>query len=221
MIRVVWVTGRAGTGKSTLTAALDAQLRARGHAPLVLCDEQLLLDLARADVDHDHHWHPHGDERIAFRDGHLFDEGLRLINTRLLDHLAGSGLALVELARGRHAPPIDVTYHRALQLVDRRVWHFSTVLRLDVAFGDQLARNRRRAAGTGRGTPEEIMYSLYSADDPESLTAAGIPVMTLPGLGDAAAGASWILATFGPSFVMRPLHVGRRRVGGPTSAIGG
>ncbi len=84
MTAVVWITGRAATGKSTLLATCLARLRHAGHAPLRLCDEELLFQLKHADTTHAHHYHPYGDRRFLFRDGYLFDEGLRRISAAVL-----------------------------------------------------------------------------------------------------------------------------------------
>jgi adenylylsulfate kinase-like enzyme len=81
----MWVTGRAAAGKTTVVEFVRAALTEAGQDPVVLCDEQLLRQLAREDVSHSHHWHPHGDQHIALRDGWLFDEGLRIIGRNVLN----------------------------------------------------------------------------------------------------------------------------------------
>jgi hypothetical protein len=117
----------------------------------------------------------------VFRTGHLFDEGLRSISRRLtaLIEACAADVVLVELARGSPGPPIDVSYQRALNLIDRRVWQCSTVFRLGVPTPTQLERNRVRREYTGRGTPDEVMHNLYADDSPESFVDAGIPVTHL------------------------------------------
>ncbi|MGH8896519.1 MAG: hypothetical protein ACRDZ4_05705 [Egibacteraceae bacterium] len=178
----MWVTGRAATGKSTVIAACVARLRADSREPLVLSDEELLLQLQEADVEHRHHYHPHGDHRFLFRDGYLFDQGLRRINARLLEAIASgsSDIVLVELARGAAAPVADVSYRRALALIDPRVWAQSLVFHLDVSYRLQLQRNRARAIEKASATPAQVMRDLYTHDDHETLTTAGITVHTLP-----------------------------------------
>lgn len=193
--RLIWVTGRAAAGKSTVIGHLAARLRERQLYPVIYNDEELLLGLVRGDTDHRHHRHPHGDDRLVFTTGHLFDQSLRLLNQHLLHELDIPGaLAIVELARGRHTPPVDVTYRRAVQLFDPRLWPHSTVFRLEVDVDTQLARNAARHTGTGAGTPEEVMQALYTADDPEAFTAAGIDLHQLPA-GDPADTAARILDT--------------------------
>lgn len=192
---LIWITGRAATGKSTVIAALTPALRALGIEATVHSDEAILLHLVADDTDHRHHWHPDGEHRIAWRDGHLFDQSLTLLNTRLLADLDAGRVAVVELARGQHTPPVDVTYRRALQLLDPRLWATSTVCRLDVDFQTQLDRNTARRTGTGAGTPEPIMRDLYQHDDPDTLDRAGIPYLTLPATNDPATIAGIILTT--------------------------
>lgn len=192
---LIWITGRAAAGKSTVIGHLAARLRERCLHPVIYNDEELLLALVRDDTGHRHHRHPHGDGRLVFTTGDLFDESLRLLNQHLLHELSTPGaLAIVELARGRHAPPVDVTYRRAVQLFDRRLWPQSAVFRLDVDVDTQLARNAARRTGTGAGTPEEVMRALYTADDPEAFTAAGIDLHQLPA-DDPVGTADRILAT--------------------------
>ncbi len=183
---VVWITGRAATGKSTLLAACRARLRAAGHEPLCLCDEELLFQLKRVDTSHAHHYHPHGDDarRFLFRDGELFDEGLRRISAAALAALqAGSPtFVLVELARGtsQAQPPVDLSWRRALELIDSRIWLSSLVFRLDAPLQVQLARNRQRTSDGQPHTPEQVLARLYHHDDPHSLTRAGIVVHSIP-----------------------------------------
>ncbi|MGH8900673.1 MAG: hypothetical protein ACRDYA_03095 [Egibacteraceae bacterium] len=176
MHRIVWITGRAAAGKSTVIAACVTRLRAYGHEPAVPSDEELLFRLKEADVEHCHHYHPHGDHRFLFRDGYLFDEGLRRINARLLEVSATGSrdIVLVELARGATTAVADVSYRRALELIAPLVWAQSLVFYLDVADSVQVQRNRARSI-TSRATPEPVMRDLY-AHDPESLAAAGIIV---------------------------------------------
>lgn len=182
MIRIAWVTGRAAAGKTTVIAACVSQLRAQGLQPVVLSDERLLFRLKEADVEHRHHYHPHGDDRFVFRDGYLFDEGLRQINARLVEAITSSSpdIVLVELARGQTTAVVDVSYQRALALVDSQVWAHSLVFRLEVPYRIQVERNRTRAVDKGGATPDEIMRDLYAHDDPESLTVAGITISTIP-----------------------------------------
>lgn len=179
--RLVWVTGRAAAGKSTVITELVRQLRQHGRHPVVYNDEDLLLALVRGDTHHRHHRHPHDDNRIAFTTGHLFDQSLRLLNEHLVHELdIPDALTIVELARGRHTPPVDVTYRRALDLLDPQLWARSLVFRLHVDVDAQLRRNTDRRTGTGAGTPEEVMRQLYTDDDPHTWTAAGIPITHLP-----------------------------------------
>lgn len=182
MTALVWITGRAATGKSTLLAACLARLRRAGHDPLHLCDEELLFQLKRADTTHAHHYHLHGDGRFLFRDDYLFDEGLRHISTSALAAIqAGSpALVLVELARGSAAPPVDLTWRHALDLIDPRVWPHSLVFRLDAPVQVQLDRNRHRTINGQPHTPEQILRNLYAHDDPDSLIRFGIAVHPIP-----------------------------------------
>lgn len=177
---LIWITGRAATGKSTVVHALVDHLRSHGANPVVLSDENLLLRLKQQDTRHVHHWHPHGDERLAWRTGDLFDQSVRELSDLAVAQLEAGRLTLIELARGRRTPPIDVSYRRALDLIDPRVWARSAVFRLELDFTAQLQRNAGRHTGTGHGTPEDIMHALYSDDDPCSLTAADIVYATLP-----------------------------------------
>lgn len=181
MTTIIWITGRAATGKSTVIAAVDHALRTRGSTPTVLCDERILLDLVAADTEHRHHHHPYGDTRFAFHDGHLFDQAVRAINTQLTAMVdrGDDGVVLVELARGVPGP-VDVSYQRALELIEPRLWAHSTVYRLHTLFGTQLRRNHARTQRTGRGVPEQVMRSLYHRDDPAAFTRAGIRVLSLP-----------------------------------------
>lgn len=210
--QLVWITGRAAAGKSTLMAHLVNTLAVNATPPSVYVDEEILLELVRDDADHVHHWHPHHDHRIAFRTGHLFDECLRVLNARLLDHLSRPGLALIELARGRHAPPIDVTYRKAAEILDSRLWASSLVFRLDVEYAEQVHRNTGRTTGTGSGTPAEIMRTLYGEDDPATFVRLGIPVHTLPASDPPVVNAERVLAklasttTCGTRRVAAPLH---------------
>ena len=187
--RLIWITGRAAAGKSTVIAHLAAALKQHRRYPVVYNDEDLLLGLVRADTHHHHHEHPGGDpQQIRFTTGHLFDESLRVLNAHLLHEITIPGaIAIVELARGRHEPPVDLTYRRALQLFDARLWPHSTVFRLDIDVDTQLARNAARHTGTGNGTPDEIMRQLYTADDPQSFIDAGITVHPLLATDPAAA----------------------------------
>lgn len=182
MTTLVWITGRAATGKSTLLAACLARLRQAGRDPLHLCDEDLLFQLKDADTTHAHHYHPHGDRRFLFHDGYLFDEALRRIsNTALSAIQTGSpALVLVELARGSASPPVDLTWRRALDLIDSHIWPHSLVFRLDAPVHVQLDRNRHRTPDRQPHTPEQILRSLYAHDDPDSLTRAGITVHPIP-----------------------------------------
>lgn len=158
MRRIAWITGRSAAGKSTVIAACVAGLRAGSREPLVLSDEELLFQLKEADVEHRHHYHPHGDHRFLFRDGYLFDEGLRRINARLLEASATGSpdIVLVELARGATTAVADVSYRRALDLVDPQVWAQSLVFYLGVTYSVQVQRNHARSI-TGRATPEPVM----------------------------------------------------------------
>jgi hypothetical protein len=181
MTAVVWITGRAATGKSTLLAACLARLRQAGHDPLRLCDEELLFQLKHADTTHAHHYHPYGDRRFLFRDGYLFDEGLRRIGAAVLAVLAGSpAYVLIELARGSAAPPVDLTWRHALDLIHPRIWPHSLVFRLDAPVQVQLDRNRQRTTDGQPHTPEQILHSLYAQDDHDSLIRAGIAVQPIP-----------------------------------------
>jgi hypothetical protein len=193
MTAIVWITGRAATGKSTLLAELEARLR--GRRPVQRhCDEDLLFALKAADTEHLHHWHPGEDrERFLLRSSYFFDEGLRIINAALCDlvDFGANAVALVELARGRSGP-IDVSYRRALELIEPRIWSHSAVFRLDLPFATQERRNERRAA-TGRATPPDALADLYGDDDPESLGRAGIPLTTLPAVQDPAVLATAVL----------------------------
>lgn len=195
---LVWITGRAAAGKSTLITELSTQLQARNLIATTYVDETILLDLVRADTDHVHHWHPERTHRIAFRSGRLFDDSLRVLNGHLLSELDRGGLAIVELARGQHHPPVDVTYRRALDLLDPRLWPHSTVFRLDVDFTAQLHRNTTRSTGTRHGTPDDIMHTLYRDDDPTAFTDAGIPVTTLPASAPPRANAAQVLTAIRP-----------------------
>lgn len=181
MTRILWITGRAATGKSTLVTELDTRLRAAGVTPYRLCDEDLLLALTSADHQHAHHRHPAGDPaRFVPTSGYLFDQGLRIISRRLLRLIdASAEVVLVEAARGRSAP-VDVSYRRTLDLIDPRVWDHSFVFRLDTPLDVQITRNQQRLARTGHGTPEAILLDLYDQDDPAAFVRAGIPVTTLP-----------------------------------------
>ena len=170
---IIWVTGRAATGKSTVISTVKAALN---NTPAVFSDEELLHELAHADTTHEHHWHPHGDHRMAFRGGWLFDEGLRVISRNVLKIADRGGLALVEMARGSSAEGVDVTYRRALQLIHPAVWAHSTVYRLNASVDEQAPRNAQR----GGTTPDDIMATLYASDDPESFTRAGIPIVDIP-----------------------------------------
>ncbi len=182
MTRVVWISGRAATGKSTLLAACLARLRHAGHHPLRLCDEELLFQLKQADTTHTHHYHPHDDRRFLFRDGYLFDEGLRRISTRVLTAIqTGSpAIVLVELARGTAVAPVDLTWHHALDLIHPHVWPHSLVVRLDAPAQVQLDRNRQRTTDGQPHTPEQILHSLYAHNDPDTLAHAGIAVHPIP-----------------------------------------
>ncbi|MGH8903943.1 MAG: hypothetical protein ACRDYA_20270 [Egibacteraceae bacterium] len=199
MRTIAWVTGRAAAGKSTLIAACVTRLRSRGCEPLVLSDEEVLFQLKEADVEHRHHYHPYGDGRFLFRDGYLFDEGLRRINVRLLDAITSgpSDIVLVELARGAAATVADVSYRRALDLVHPQVWAQSLVFYLDVSYQVQVERNHARVAEKRSVTPEQVMRDLYIRDDHESLTSAGITVHTVPAGCPAKETAAMILTLLG------------------------
>lgn len=197
MIRFVWITGRAASGKSTLIAEVEAHLRDGRRAVHRLSDEDLLFGLKTADISHEHHWHPDEDPaRFLLRSGHFFDEGVRIISAHLVDLMRAddSSVAIVELARGRAAAPIDVSYRRALELTDQRIWPHSTVFRLVAPFAVQSERNRQRAAAPGgRATPAAMLYDLYRDDDPDTLVQAGIPVVGLDGRADPRDNASVVL----------------------------
>jgi Adenylylsulphate kinase len=192
--RLIWITGRAAAGKTTLINTLAERLRQHEIDPAVHSDEQILLQLAADDTGHLHHHHPHNDHRIAFHTGHLFDESLRVLNSHLLAALDHDQTAIVELARGSHHPPIDLTYRHAAHLFDQRLWRHSVVFRLQVDFATQLRRNAHRTTGTGAGTPEEIMARLYRRDDPTGFTAVGIPITTLSAADTPAANATRIIS---------------------------
>jgi hypothetical protein len=207
MTTVVWITGRAATGKSTvLTACLD-QLHSTGQR-LVLCDEELLFQLKRADTTHSHHYHPHGDHRFAFRDGYLFDEGLRRISTITLAAIqtGAADVVLVELARGSAVQPVDLTWRHALDLIDPRIWPHSLVFRLDAPVHFQLDRNRHRTTDGQPHTPEQILCSLYANDDPDSLTGAGITVHPIPHTMAPDQAASLVINTLDRTTAMRRCH---------------
>jgi hypothetical protein len=178
MTTVVWITGRAATGKSTLLAACLTKLHHPGQHPLVLCDEELLFQLKTADTAHAHHYHPHGDHRFAFHDGYLFDEGLRRISTTTMAAITAGApaLVLVELARGSARQNIDLTWRHALDLIDPRIWPHSLIFRLDAPLQVQLDRNRHRTPNGQPHTPEQILRGLYADDDPASLGRTGITV---------------------------------------------
>ena len=214
MTRVVWISGRAATGKSTLLAACLARLRHAGHHPLRLCDEELLFQLKHADTTHAHHYHPYGDRRFLFRDGYLFDEGLRRISTRVLTAIqTGSpAIVLVELARGSAAPPVDLTWRHALDLIDPRIWPHSLVFRLDAPVQVQLDRNRQRTSDGQPHTPEQILHSLYAQDDPDSLIRAGIAVQPIPHTLPPGQAASLVISTLDSTATsMRPCRDHRDR----------
>lgn len=182
MTRAIWITGRAATGKSTLIRELTARFEEAGRAPALVSDEEILLGLVRLDVEHRHHSHPHGDHRISFTDGHLFDQGITELGHRVQQHLSagpGGGPVIVELARGCSAP-LDLSYQRALDLLDPRLWARSRVYRLDVPWPVQTTRNHQRLHASGKGPDLAILRQLYRRDDPTPFTAAGITVTTLP-----------------------------------------
>lgn len=182
MTTLVWITGRAATGKSTLLAACLARFRAAGHYPWRLCDEELLFQLKRADTAHAHHYHPHGDRRFLFRDGYLFDEGLRRISATALAaiHAGSPAVVLVELARGSAQPPLDLTWRHALDLIHPDIWPHSLVFRLHAPARVQLRRNRERTPDGQPHTPEQVLQNLYALDDADTLIQAGIGVYPIP-----------------------------------------
>lgn len=117
---IVWVTGRAAAGKSTVIMACVARLRSCGYEPAVLSDEQLLFRLKETDGKHRHHYHPYGDHRFLFRDGYLFDEGLRWINAWLLKEIAtGSPRIVLWSWRGGWWEGSLMSLPAGVDLVDR------------------------------------------------------------------------------------------------------
>lgn len=195
MTKIVWITGRAATGKTTLIIEIEARLRSLGYTVHRLCDEDILFTLKAADTGHEHHWHADGDPaRFRLRSGHLFDEGLRAISADLVKLLNSDRnvIAVVELARGR-AEPIDVSYRRALDLIDPRLWACSSVFRLELPFASQATRNEHRAAMGGRTTPQDTLHDLYRDDDPEIFLRAGIWITNLQADTDPSANAAAVL----------------------------
>ncbi|RCG19097.1 hypothetical protein DQ384_38110 [Sphaerisporangium album] len=184
MAWVIWVTGPAACGKSTLTrTVVELLTHERPEAAVtVLSDEQLLLEAVAADLGHTHHRHPFGDWRFV-ADGYLFDEGVRRISDRLADLVAADpdAVAVVELARGGHADGVDVTYRHALDLIDPRLWQHSTVVALAVPWPERCRRNLARIRTSGHGTAAEVMEALYRGADPGEWRRAGITAHVLDG----------------------------------------
>jgi hypothetical protein len=205
MTTVVWITGRAATGKSTLLAACLTKLHHAGRRPLVLCDEELLFQRKAADTAHAHHYHPHGDDRFAFHDGYLFDEGLRRISTTSLFAIQteSPALVLVELARGSARQNIDLTWRHALDLIDPRIWPHSLVFRLDAPLQVQLDRNRHRSPDGQPHTPEQILRGLYAHDDPQSLSRGGITMHSIPQALPPEEAASLVIGTLNSAIAAR------------------
>lgn len=200
MTAVIWVTGPAACGKSTLAAQVTKLLRSQQpHRPVeLLTDEELLLAAVAADTSHQHHTHPYGDQRFI-ADGYLFDDGVRQISARVLRNIAAGTITVVELARGGHDPGsgVDVTYQRALELIDPSVWPHSTAIALAVPWQVRCSRNLGRARAHGRGTPPEVMTALYQRAQPAEWTAAGITVNILDGQADPSRNAAQVLTLAG------------------------
>lgn len=163
----LWVTGQAAAGKSTFLREARAYCEAHGIPARFLNDEAFMLEVLERDTAHAYHEHPYGDERIRLTSNVPFDEGIREINRRLLA-AANAGNAdphFIELARGKKDGVLDVTFSRALELIDDEVLGKSTFLYVRSAWSQQLERNRKRASDGKPHPPEEIMENFYSSDD--------------------------------------------------------
>lgn len=166
---LLWATGRAACGKSTFVRIAEEECRDAMLDTISLCDEKMLFQVLDEDVDHLHHYHPHGDERFLFKSNHPFDEGIRRISSRLKRILeeppAQTIVALVELARGKCNGIMNVTFERAISLIDPLVIQESHFFYLQSGWMDQLERNRAREADGQPHPPDAVMEALYSEDD--------------------------------------------------------
>lgn len=166
---LLWVTGRAASGKSTFARLAQEECRKAALDTLSLCDEKLMLQIIEEDEAHEHHYHPYDDERFLFKSNYPFDEGIRRISSRLQELLQEKPkqplVTIVELARGRCSGIMNFTFERALQLIDPEVVRHSHFFYLHSDWEQQLARNRARERDGQPHPPDFIMRELYSEDD--------------------------------------------------------
>lgn len=166
---IIWVTGRAASGKSTFIRIAEEECRDAMLETVFLSDEKFLFQIINEDVTHMHHYHPFDDDRFLFKTNYPFDEGIRRINERLNRilnlELDPPVVVLIEMARGRCQDVIDVSFQRAFSLIDPMVIRHSNFFYLKSRWVDQLERNRARQTDGEPHPPDSIMYDLYREDD--------------------------------------------------------
>jgi hypothetical protein len=166
---ILWATGRAACGKSTFIRIATEECRNVSLDIVSLCDEGLLFQILDEDTDHVHHDHPFGDARFRLKSNYPFDEGIRRISTQLremIDHPPSKPVvALIELARGKVTDILNVSFQRAISLLDPVVITNSHFVYLQSALNEQLERNRIRQQDGQPHPPDAVMESLYGSDD--------------------------------------------------------
>jgi len=165
--KFIFITGLAGSGKTTAVQIIKKQLSKVSIPFLVLSDEEMLFQLHLEDQEELHHYHPViNQECFLLKDNHFFDEGLSRINKELesINKRRIPVMVLVELARGSKSQALDVTYKRALQIIDKSIIKKSLIIYLETPFDLRMKRNQTRGKN-GEHTPKQIMREIYKTDD--------------------------------------------------------
>jgi dephospho-CoA kinase len=166
---LLWVTGRAASGKSTFARIAHKECKKMSLDILSLSDEALLFQIIEEDTLHEHHYHPHNDERFLFHSNYPFDEGIRRINTQLVELLNRKSIkplvAIIELARGKCSDIMNLSFKKALSLINEEVIDHSHFYYINTSWEKQLERNKARENDGKPHPPDSIMKDLYSDDD--------------------------------------------------------
>lgn len=179
--RIIFVTGAAASGKSTAVKVAEAYFKEKGITHRLFSDEEEMFKLISADTGNDHHYFPPGKKHFLFKDSFVFDEGLKRINSAILNEISSPTVnaILVEIARGGRSEHVDVTFNRALELLDQKITDRATFVFIQSSFKDRIKRNANRGDGQKEHTPAEVMRSIYIDVDIENLKEKSDSVMVI------------------------------------------
>jgi hypothetical protein len=159
MRNIVWITAPAGAGKT------EVLHRLRSHFPAsdVISDAQETLVLNRSDTRHEHHTHPHGDDRFLLTSTKHFDGAVKRVVTKL-QNTPPDRLVFVELSRGKgNLKHIDTSYAHFLELVPVSIFDRSLFIYIEADSKKRMDRNDRRPATDFAALAKEVSFQVPPA----------------------------------------------------------